>query len=273
MSSKQLLLLFVIVFMISACQKEPDFTDVPLSVSGCKPAKVYAYDNSGTITDSAWYEYANEKPVKLYLSGDEYTTFTYNGDKISRRSLFETGSTKPYYYQLYSYNPDGKITKIESFNDDVFSGSTKGDSTLLIYSDQKLSSIKTYLEKPSGNGAMVLAYEYLFTYSGNNITKIISKEYENGSVTNEESYLFAYDAKPNYFRKQSPYFLQTDPFFADADYLYFSFALSENNIVKVTDVSSNAAVSTLSYDADSNGNVSVFSVDDEPVLGYTYACK
>lgn len=272
MNSKKLLFLLAVMTLLAACQKEPDMIDKQ-AANACKPMKEYSYGISGALIDSASYEYTNEKLTKAHLGGEEYISYEYDGNNVKKRSVFEAGQTAPYAYQLLSYNQDGTLAKIVSYFDGG-AGWLKMDSTLFNYSNSKLSSLKIYsLPVMTSSQTLTLEEEDQFIYTGNNITKLIEKSYIDGNLEGEDAFLFTYDTKPNYLKKQSSRFLQTDPFWMDFNPSYSLFAVSENNVIKVQDEATPQDSATYSYAEDAQGNVTELKVNGTSFLRYVYQCK
>lgn len=261
----------MIVLALASCQKEPDFPDVKEPANSCRPIKVYAYGTNTTISDSATYEYTNDKLTKADLGGD-YITYEYSGSNIIRRNIFEDNTTQPFAYQVFSYGQDGNVSKRETFLDIGF-GFEKIDSAYFTYNAGKLTSIRDYKPASSVPYPMALQEELQFTYTGNNITKIMDNQFYDGTPGDVESYTLTYDNQPNYFRKQSQRFLETDPIFIYADYYFYVFALSENNVTKSRDDNSPSDVENYSYTTDAKGNLLEMKVDGESSLKYLYECK
>lgn len=270
---KKLLLLLCPILLFSACQKDPDVVNTDAGAADCKPMKLYVFENSTVASDSALYEYTNEQLSKVSLGGSEYIAFDYNNGQVVKRSFIDNSNPMPYGYQTFAYNTDGSFSKIETYLNNPPYSNSKSDSTDFIYTSGKLSAIKYYSAMSLSANGQVLFSEYRFTYTGNNITRVQEKEYANGNLQSDDTYLFTFDSKPNYFRKQSATFLQTDPYFVDADYTFFAFALSENNIIKSQDAGSPANSSTFGYTTDAKGNLSDLQVDGQTILRYTYQCK
>lgn len=272
MKLNRLLPLALAVIALASCQKEPDFIEVAQKESTCKPVKVYAFGNNASILDSAVYEYTGDKLTKAVLSEGDYIAYEYNGANVSRRSIFETGSAQPFAYQVLSYGTDGNLSKLETYLNVGF-GFGKIDSANLDYSNGKLASIRSFAPAVTPPHPMALQEELFFTYTGNNITTVTEKQYADGTPGDEESYLLTYDNQPNYFRKQSAQFLQTDPIFISAEYYFYVHALSENNVVRAQDESSPSDTESYSYTTDAKGNLEEMKVDGEAILRYFYECK
>lgn len=274
MKLKKLLFFSLLALAFTGCQKEPDFPEVKQEdTNACSPVKVYSFEDNGNILDSAIYQYTNDKLTKSTIDEDTYVTYEYTGDNVTKRSFFEIGIPQPFGYQVFSYNQDSTLAKIETHDFDNFFGDKKADSTLFTYTNSKLTNIKSYTPLSSSDFTLKLDEEYQLLYTGNNVTKMVVRQYTDGVFDQEYTYLFTYDSKPNYLKKQAARFLQTDPIFIEADYSYYVFALTENNIIKVQDEQSPSDATTYSYTADAKGNLSEMKADGSAMLRYFYECK
>lgn len=278
MKKKHFLLWVCSATILVACQKEPDLTDPdtpttanPASPASCKPVKAYLYDdaNPNLITDSVRYEYANDQLTKIYANTDAYITFEYAAGKVSKRSFYTVGLPQPDDYDLFSYNNDGTLARIERF-DSSFTGFAKYDSLAFAYTGGKLGSVREYWYNGTTAG---LHGEYLYTWSGNNISTQVYNDYGSGPLTSTTTTQFTYDTQPNYFRKQSTQFLQTDPFFLESDVDYYTLFLSENNVLKSEEPSVPGSASNWTYAADANGNLNDLKRQGNRLLRYEHQCR
>lgn len=260
-SSALLLLLFSVV--IFSCKKDDD--DTPPADQSCKVVKAYYYDNN-VVDDSASYTYTGSQVTKVTLSDGDYYTYEYSNNRVSKRNYFESGSTAVSETTQVTYNGDGTISKIESFD------RTGGANELFgridfMYNGGKLA--KTTLNAIDNGTATKLA-EDIFEYTGNNITKVTTTTYFNGTQTSSVS--FAYDTNANYFTKQNKDFFLIDPFFGEElGGAGLAFIISANN---VSSVSSNTIPFPipLTYTLDAKGNLTKLSAANESLIGYTYQC-
>lgn len=267
----QLLLLFFCIFFFAGCQKEPEATGLPPQNGACKPVKGWSYFTNGVLSDSIRYEYANDRLVKIHYNDDEVITYDYSGDNVVKRSVFEIGQSSPYTYQTFSYNASGGLEKTILVYEDFFGAVS--DSAAFVYSGGKMTSAIAFSKSSITAGAYERQADYNFTYTGNNISKVVINTYIDGALDGTETVLLSFDKQPNYFRKQTPQFFQTDPFFLEADFLYLAFVLSENNVIKMADADTPADTSEIEYLADSKGNFTEMKVDGFTALRYAYECK
>lgn len=257
----------MVLLAFVSCQKDPANAEP----SNCRPVTAYSYD-SGSISDSARYEYDNNRLTKLYFNNDGYLLFDYSGERVSKRTWYDTGNPQPISYDLFFYNADGTVAKRESYFDAGL-GNTKVDSVLFLYANGRLSEIHNYSLALLSSASLALSEKYEFTYSGNNVSKLVVRQYTDGNPGDVETYTFVYDNRPNYFRKQSPQFFQTDPVFFDADYEFLVLNLSENNVIKAGEISTPSDFLTFSYAADDKGNMTEIKADGEPLARYVYECR
>lgn len=256
--------------ILFSCQQEPDETvppTAPGSSTGCRVTKGYYYDNSGPDDDSAFYTYTGNKLTKVQFLDNDYFTPTYDGNKITRRDFYKDLGVSIWHdtYDTIAYNADGTIKKWEHYTFDPASTSVNLLKTFdFFYTSGKLTKVMVTEDQ----GASDFIYTTEFQYTGNNITK--AHTYYPGV---EDSVTYIYDSNPNYFVKQSPQFLVSDVFYKDflepKDLPLF---ISQNNVIKMYDYPDPALFTTVTYTADTKGNMLTMSNDGQVVLRYFYQC-
>lgn len=140
----------------------------------CKILKTESF--SGNNVDfRASYVYTDNRISKVdvpQIGG--YYTLEYTGDRITKRKYYENGTTVHDMYDQITYNTDGTINKIETF--ELVSGDTyeRFATSSFTYTNGKLSKLQ-FFEDWGGSVDLVEEYTYMFT--GNNITSMIIKDY------------------------------------------------------------------------------------------------
>lgn len=257
------LLLSALIIGFFACQKDPD--DDLLGSSACTLEKIIFYDSSGAPDDTAILTY-NGNDVSQVELGPLTVKLDYTNGKVSKRNILAAGTTTVIYYDQFSYNADGKISKVESY--------FNGLGTPLMYYSYDYTynggKLTTILEKQdtSSTGGMPLvpSYEYTFSYTGNNITQLVEKDLFTNTIS--DTYTYTYDNKPNYFSK-IPNLFYYETIFLDLFTPNLPIGLSENNVLGYTD---SFGTTTLSH-TEENGNLKTLSVDGMKVEMYQYKCQ
>jgi hypothetical protein len=259
---------YVVITLIAtlffACQKNPD--GGILSPASCTLEKVVYFDTDGTTpVDTLELVYSGSQVTRADYSTIAIT-LEYTNGKVSRRNVMAQGTTAIIYYDLFTYNTDGSLSKVESYFNALATPFVyyTYDYT---YTGGKVTSI---LEKQDTSAAgaqpIVPVYSYAFTYTGNNITKVDEQDLINNVPS--DSYTYQYDTKPNYFNKIP------NSFYYELEFLdYFSpnlpLFLSENNVTGI-DVQPDHTI--LGY-TEENGNIKTLLVDGSKVANYMYKCQ
>lgn len=251
--------------LFTSCKKDDD-DDGPAAVT-CKLSKSVFFDQAGARDDSATYTYSGDKISKATLSDGYYYNFDYSGDKISKRSGFVAGTNTAEYYQQVSYNSDGTISKVESFEQTSGTNYAIYDRMEFVYSSGKIQKIDYFAV--SGTNSQKVA-EILYTYTGNNITQAKITDL---STTPSQSitYSYTYDANNNFMKKQNAQIHLIDPFFGDVDPTLLPFAISANNVASLSIVGSGSAA--LTYNLDDKQNLKSINVAGRSIVEYGYQCQ
>jgi hypothetical protein len=254
--------LALIATLFFACQKDPDGSI--LSPANCTLEKVVYYDTDGTPEDTAKLTYSGSQITRVDYS-DVAITLEYTNGKVSKRNILAQGTTVVAYYDQFTYNTDGTVSKVESFLS-ALGTPMQYYSYEYTYSSGKIATILEKQDTTStGGGALVPVYNYIFTYTGNNITKV---DEEDLIAHVSDVYTYQYDTKPNYFNKiPNSYFFEIE--FVDLFTPNLPLALSENN---VTDYDDSSGQTDLTY-TEENGNIKTFMVDGNKVATYMYKCQ
>ena len=251
--------------LFTSCKK--DDKDEPAVVT-CKLAKsVYFNTSTGARSDSATYTYTGDKITKA-TSSKYYFNFEYSGDRISKRSGIQTGQTTAGYYQQFTYNSDGTLAKMESFEPSTGGTYAIYNRVVYTYNAGKIQKVEYF--EVSGTTAEKLE-EYAFTYTGNNVTQVIFTD-----VTANQSLTvtYTYDTNNNYFKKQNGQVYIIDPFFTDqygdVDVVSLPFAISANNATGISVATQSA---TYGYNLDDKQNLKSLSVAGKALVEYGYQCQ
>jgi hypothetical protein len=249
--------------LFTSCKKDDD--DAPAAVT-CKLAKsVYFNTQTGAKVDSAAYTYTGDKITKA-TSPQYYYTYEYSGDRVSKRNGFKTGQTTSEFYQQYTYNTDGTISKVEVLVPGGASGQVV-DRTEFIYNAGKIQRID-YVDLSSGTAEKYL--EATYTYTGNNITTVLFKDL---SVSPAETLTltYAYDSNNNFLKKQNNQIYLLDPLFIDfIDPTLLPLAISANN---PTSIVVGATTLPVTYSQDDKQNLKDIKLSAKSLVEYGYQCQ
>lgn len=254
-------LLTVLTILLTACQKEIQH-DFP-KTTNCKVVQVNYYDASGNTTpiDSAVYTYAGSNVSKVQLS-QLYYTFEYNGNTITKRNIYIYGNATPDYYDTVLYNANGSINKIERF---INAGTTYNIFYRyeFMYASGKLSQLNYY---NMANNTATKEADYVFTYTGNNITTAVYNDYTGTTQPSPLNLNYTYDDNANYFKKQNSNILLIDYLFIDIDAKFFPLVFSANNVT-------NADLGNFSYALDADQNLKDVMLQNNLLAHYKYTCQ
>lgn len=258
---------FIASLFLISCQ--PELPSNLNTNTGCRLSKAYSYfTGSGTIADSAEFTYAANRITRVNLNSDYYFTLDYSNEKITKRNFFNSATNASEGYDLLSYNADGTIKKIDRFDN---SGTPQiWELIEFNYSQGKL--VKAKISDDDGSGNLLPVTEAVYSYTANNISKIVTQSYSFGQPNDLDSISLVYDAQPNYFKKQDSYYLMTNPFFIEFDLGFLAFMTSEHNLIKAVNPNDPSDVLIYSYAADSRGNLVSVSEDGQIGLRYAYSC-
>lgn len=82
---------------------------------------------------------------------------------------------------------------------------------------------------------------------------------------------YTYDTKPNYFKKQHTQIHLIDPFFGDANPIYFPLAISENNVTSWS--VDGGTPDALAYTLDEKQNLKDLKINNMTATSYLYQCQ
>ena len=102
----------LIIFLVAGCSKSNDNNG-----GSCNISTIIQYDGAPglpSIIDNVVYSYTDGKVTKVDMS-DWYLTFEYAGNKLAKRTIYEKGIATPFEYETLSFNPDGTLSEIQSF--------------------------------------------------------------------------------------------------------------------------------------------------------------
>jgi len=224
---------FIILFALTACKKEDENVSLPPRPSG------------KYLSEIEYYNTYNHDFIKL-----KYASLEYNSERYLTKVIYYSSVIKDNLnYEKYYYNNSGKISKIESFNNqNVLTGreTIKYDGDSLIFKESfRLDSINWVFEKKSKifideSGFPVKIYQTHFqdipldSLSYTRILSFNSKgslysqlEIIPGVLTTKET--FTYDNKVNPFKNTGIDIVHKFLDFPWHDYIDF---IPENNVVE-----------------------------------------
>lgn len=252
-------------FLFSGCKKDKD--DVAKK-ENCRITKSYLYDG-GVIEDSAVYFYSGNSITKIE-SSEFFYTLDYDGNNnITKRSYYNPGTTTAALYDQISYNSNNTISKIETFEKTV---GTTFQSILrydFAYINGKFNKITVNV---LSNNITTKVAEYMYTYTGDNITGVLIKNFT-GSGPAQETLNFTFDTNPNYFKKQGRQVFLTD--------LLFAYDLFEPSALPLTESANNVATlpadagstEAVSYVPNEKQNLKELKVNNKLITSYAYQCQ
>jgi len=254
-------------FLLASCKKEDNES------KNCGILKTELYE-ANTVAFRGYYTYTNNQITKVEVPEiGGYYLLDYTGDKITKRNFFVNGSSVIDMYDQISYNADGTINKIETF-ELVGPGNTyeRYNLTTFIYTNGKLSKLQIF--EDWGN-ATELIEEYTYTYTGNNITSFVYKDLETFQTKN---FTFQYNTENNFYHALNSHILLADPVLSSVDGMFpviagelLPLVLSANNATSIQE--DNTAAMPIEYTKDENGNITALRIDGEQRIGYAYRCN
>ncbi len=261
--------LLALPILSTSCKKDDDEEQQPQPDPVCKTVKAYIYGQGGAIEDSVIYTYTGTQITKMEVLGEGHVALEYANNRVSKRSYFDpTLPTTATDYATYIYNTDGTVSKIDYF--EYMGGSySKWRSVSVTYTAGKYNKVS--ISEDDGTGNFILVEDYTYTYTGNNITTVVANSYVNGVVDDTFTANYTYDTKANYFTKQNPLFMFTDPFLGEFDGTLLPLLVSTNNSTAITVMG--MPVATFNYQVDSKDNITRFDVSGDPFIGYAYQCQ
>ncbi len=256
-SVSYLAIAFLSVLVVS-CQKEPD--ESILDEPTCQLIKAESLEN-GMVIDTVGYTYTNDKITRANYT-DFYNTFDYSGTKMTKRSYFENGSLVG--YDTILFNTDGTIRKVETYlKSPVIPLPILFLDFVFTYSGGKLVNLVETADTSFTGGGPVALYEYNYTYTGNNITRAIEKNFVD-AITDTLDY--QYDNVTNYYKN----IFLIDLFLSELNGQLLPMAFSANNVIKLSQGGDDYI---LSYSTDSKNNLSELQIDGEAYIRYSYKCQ
>lgn len=177
--------------------------------------EVYNYDDNGNLTSIDKYSPIYEEG-KFYRLGYEY----YSNGLVKRMNQINTNG-ELVRYECYEYNSQGRIAKriVYTYNNTTSKFEANATSVFKYVENRIEVELYNYgIKSP-------VYYEYVYDWSGRNITEMRSYVY--GSMTNFN--LYAYDDQKNpYYDLKLPLPTNCHNIFRDATYF------SKNNVIRVT---------------------------------------
>lgn len=218
---KKLFMLLLGTTLIFSCESELalEMTE-PCLLTQIKPSGEpfeinVNYDSQNQI-ESVAYEVREDNNIYNYL-----TEFQYKENKLDQVQFVDNGVIRKEKVEIeYESNQMKKW---------IFKSDVEAQEVRLFYQDEKITKIEEW-SSCQADETLCLSLTTSFTYSGDNVQKM-STLYENmgESYSLESSYSF--DDKNNPFYNNLPLFIGSE----QED---FSFLLSKNNVISVSNVSS-----------------------------------
>jgi len=164
---KLLFMLFIGIVLSTAnsCSKDDDNKDDDGGGGGTSPKTCYIKQETEKDGTYYKYEYNSHHKVIKNVEYDKSGTVTSHSD--------------------YTYNNDNKISKEEIYN-----GSTLNEKYEYFYNAQGKISKVDYYEEQGGTLQKIWYYEYTFT--GDDLTKVVTKVDYSGQTIEGEKYVFTY---------------------------------------------------------------------------------
>jgi len=259
-------LVLILCLILAACTKssENKVAEDPQPTQKCKLVKVFDFNDPLRLGyDTIEYIYTDSvlTRVNSRRSGGIYYTFEYENGRIKRRNHFLNGTADKAYTDI-TYSAEGKIEKLADYG---FDNRLWRTIEFSYFSGQLSKVLRTAY---FSNGVGVPDWEFTYTFSGGNISRVKAVKFErSGDVTSIVDY--SYDTKSNYFRKRPYAFLTDANFFSLEGHLYAYF-FSENNIISG---SSRSTPNIHQYIDDEMGNLSELIIGDKVFLRYEYQCN
>ena len=258
MRTVQKLVAFLFCLSFFSCQKED--SDDQTNPESCKIVKMYLYD-FGQLADSLFNTYTNEKITRVTLGNYYDISLTYDGSKIVRRDYIDLSTNTPDGYAIISYNTDGTINKIDEYENN--NGQMIIDWTYRFsYTSGKLTKL-TLLDDQ-----LQPFEEYVFTYTGNNISKTHYID-DPGGTSMDNITLWKYDNLKNAYNSNQQALLSDGVAMLNMGD-YAAFCLSANN---VTEISYDNHTDPVTYTRDAQNNITEIKLAGTLFSRNVYECK
>jgi len=246
--------LFIWLSVVS-CKKEKD-NSVP--GSQCKMTSAEVKNSSSWIVTN--YIYTGDK-ITLEKRYNYDVKLTYTGDNITQRDyLLNSG------YDKLFYNADGTISNTESYFNNGTSSLLYRVSEFAYSSGKLVSQIVKFDTSSNPPKPLVILAQYNYTYTGNNITSCVFKDFIKDSTF---IFNYQYDNLSNIFSKRKTNLI-TDPLFSGFVGDLLPLRLSENNVIKLQQYGQD---NNLSYVLDDKQNLKEILVNGVVFYRYTYQCQ
>jgi hypothetical protein len=241
---KLLFVLFIGIVLSTAysCSKDDDNKD---DDGGGSASPKTCYIKQETEKDGTYYKYEYNshhkviKDVEYNKSGTviSHTDYTYNNDgKISKEEDYD-GSTLNMKYE-YLYNAQGKISKVDYYEEQG------GTLQKIWYYEYTFTGddLTKVVKKVEYSGQTIEAEKYEFTYSGGNIVSEKDYEFDLSSLSLELTYSteYEYDNKINPYKGIGLDYIVAYPMFLFISKANFTkLTMKDDQGVVVKDFSSN----------------------------------
>ena len=262
------LTLLVISVILVACQRE--INEIIEENPTCRIVTGLYYGGSG-LNDSVTFSYTDNKVTRAE-SDLSYATYTYSGENIRTRLLYDKMMNELMSVDSVLYDGSNRITRLVTW---YYPGALFFDTARFVYdftyTGNQLSKIfetNTYYP-PTGPEADTIINLFNSNAAGN-IQSLVMTDVD-GNVY--DSIWYNYNTHPNYFKMVHPYFFLFDPFFQ----LHAGFTPHLPYFYSTNNVSNFIYYPGFDYDInyalDSLNKVTGVSMNGDQYMEYKYQCN
>jgi hypothetical protein len=263
--TRLLCLLVPVALIFSSCQKEISGEEV--LTPKCRLEKITYYDDTGAFSDSASFVYnSSNKVTRANTAGGYYNLYNYKNDKISSVDYYQDQQGYLRFFDSVVYDGSGRIKNVLFYTDlPGFNLAYAGYDITYNVANVPEKIIQKVLDTTSGN--LVDAYQYDYTYTSGNITRLIFTEVASSL---KDTITYTYDSNPNYFQKLSTDFGLLDMYLTGATGQYYgdfgALVFSRNNVTAINSL-------PVTYQKDAQGNLTELLIDGDRQASYTMKCQ
>lgn len=268
---RRLEIVFILVALFSTGCKKPI---EPIEV--CKLTQSIDDPENNANKDTINYTWDNGHIIKAEAIGNERSAvFTYNTvNKISEYKVFLSTDPVPDSRYNFFYNSDATYSKIEYYRNEKLNSVYEFQN-----SNGRLDKIAFKRADANGQVDPEVRAEYIFSYTNNNVSKMVLTTKDGGVETRE----YSYDGQPNYYEKMHGQFSIMD--YSQANFWtlrlhQFFFSANQNNCTRVTikkvfnGVPMEDVLDEFIYKPDGKGNlIEITDASGRVRSRYTYECK
>jgi hypothetical protein len=257
-------LVSVLALLFTSCQKEISSDDTKGTNTTCQLTKITYYDeNTGAVDDTAGIYYANDKISNIYLSTYSLNLI-YTNNRVTRIDYFDAANVRYDFFDSVRYNSSGKIESLIVYSTATGTNEPNSGYEITYNTDGTPSKV---LEKTDVGNGMEDAYEYLYSYSQQNIASMLITELATSDILPMG---YTSDGNNNIFSKLPAEFIFADNMMfgiSGVRFGFFSpFMFNKNNITTMQGV-------PVTYEKDSKDNITAMLVGGKKLAGYTYTCQ